>query len=31
VCIDELRFDARGFIEPVAITKAGVAADPISR
>jgi beta-xylosidase len=29
VCIDELRFDARGFIEPVAITKAGVAADPI--
>jgi beta-xylosidase len=31
VSIDELRFDARGFIQPVKITKEGVAADPIRR
>jgi beta-xylosidase len=29
VSIDELHFDARGFIQPVKITKAGVAADPL--
>jgi beta-xylosidase len=29
VCIDELRFDARGAILPVVITKEGVAPDPI--
>ena len=29
VSIDELRFDARGMIEPVVITKTGVQADPI--
>ena len=29
VSIDELHFDARGFIEPVKITKAGVAGDPL--
>jgi beta-xylosidase len=29
VSIDELRFDARGLIQPVVITKAGVPADPI--
>jgi beta-xylosidase len=28
VSIDELHFDANGFIQPVKITKAGVAADP---
>jgi beta-xylosidase len=28
VCLDELRFDDKGFILPVAITKDGVAADP---
>jgi len=28
VCLDELRFDDKGFILPVAITKEGVAADP---
>ena len=28
VSIDELRFDARGMIQPVVITKTGVAADP---
>ncbi len=31
VSIDELRFDERGLIQPVKITKAGVAADPVSR
>jgi hypothetical protein len=31
VSIDELRFDERGFILPVKITKEGVAADPIAR
>jgi beta-xylosidase len=31
VSIDELRFDARGFIQPVRITTIGVAADPIRR
>src|SRR6476646_2026544 len=30
VSIDVLRFDERGFIQPVKITKEGVAADPIS-
>ncbi len=30
VSIDELRFDERGFILPVKITKEGVAADPIA-
>ena len=29
VCIDELRFDEKGFIVPVVITKEGVAADPL--
>lgn len=29
VSIDELHFDAQGFIQPVRITKAGVAADPL--
>ena len=29
VCIDELRFDDKGFILPVAITKQGVPADPL--
>ena len=29
VSIDELRFDAKGFIQPVTITKTGVAADPL--
>jgi len=29
VSIDELRFDAQGLIQPVRITKAGVAADPL--
>jgi beta-xylosidase len=29
VSIDELRFDARGLIEPVVITKTGVRADPL--
>jgi hypothetical protein len=29
VCIDELRFDDRGVIVPVAITREGVAADPV--
>jgi beta-xylosidase len=29
VCIDELRFDAKGMIQPVVITTTGVAADPI--
>lgn len=29
VCIDELRFDAKGLIEPVRITKGGVPADPL--
>ncbi len=29
VSIDEMRFDARGMIEPVVITKTGVAADPL--
>ena len=28
---DELRFDARGFIQPVKITKEGVQADPLRR
>jgi hypothetical protein len=28
VCIDELKFDAKGAIEPVVITNNGVAADP---
>jgi hypothetical protein len=28
VCIDELRFDERGTIMPVVITKEGVAPDP---
>jgi len=31
VSIDELRFDERGFIQPVRITTIGVAADPIRR
>ena len=31
VSIDEIRFDARGLIEPVRITTGGVAADPIAR
>jgi beta-xylosidase len=31
VSIDELRFDERGFILPVRITKEGVAADPLPR
>ena len=31
VSIDELRFDARGLIEPVKITKEGVLADPLRR
>jgi beta-xylosidase len=31
VSIDEMRFDERGFIQPVRITKEGVAADPIRR
>lgn len=31
VSLDELRFDARGRIEPVRITREGVAADPIAR
>jgi beta-xylosidase len=29
VCIDELRFDARGFILPVVITNDGVPSDPV--
>ncbi|MBI1809430.1 MAG: family 43 glycosylhydrolase, partial [Gemmatimonadetes bacterium] len=29
VSIDTLRFDAQGFIQPVVITKSGVAADPL--
>jgi hypothetical protein len=29
VCIDELRFDEKGFIQPVVITKEGVVADPL--
>jgi hypothetical protein len=29
VCIDELRFDDKGFIVPVVLTREGVAADPI--
>ena len=29
VCIDELRFDAEGFIVPVVITKTGVPRDPL--
>ena len=29
VCIDELRFDGKGMIQPVVITSAGVAADPL--
>ena len=29
VCIDELKFDAKGFIVPVVLTKDGVAADPL--
>jgi beta-xylosidase len=29
VSIDEMRFDARGMIEPVVITRTGVAADPL--
>ena len=29
VCIDELRFDEKGFILPVVITKEGVASDPV--
>ena len=29
VCIDELRFDAQGMIQPVVITTTGVAADPV--
>jgi beta-xylosidase len=29
VCIDELRFDARGFIRPVVITNDGVPSDPV--
>ena len=28
VCIDELRFDEKGMIQPVVITSAGVGADP---
>jgi len=31
VSIDELRFDERGFIQPVKITKTGVLADPLRR
>lgn len=31
VSIDEMRFDARGLIEPVKITRAGVGADPLPR
>jgi beta-xylosidase len=31
VCIDELRFDARGFIQPVVITKEGVKPDALPR
>ena len=31
VSIDELRFDERGMIQPVMITKDGVSADPIGR
>ena len=31
VSIDELRFDERGFIQPVKITKTGVQADPLRR
>jgi len=30
VSIDELHFDSKGFIQPVTITKGGVAADPIA-
>ena len=29
VCIEELKFDAKGFIVPVVLTKEGVAADPL--
>ena len=29
VCIDELRFDEKGLIQPVVVTKTGVPADPI--
>jgi len=29
VCIDELRFDEKGFILPVVITKEGVTSDPV--
>ena len=29
VCIDELRFDAKGLILPVTITASGVAPDPL--
>ena len=29
VCIDELRFDEKGMIQPVVITSTGVAADPL--
>jgi hypothetical protein len=31
VSIDEMRFDERGFIQPVRITREGVLADPIRR
>jgi hypothetical protein len=31
VSIDELRFDERGFILPVRITREGVTADPVRR
>jgi hypothetical protein len=31
VSIDEMRFDARGMIEPVVITHTGVRADPLPR
>ena len=30
VCIDELRFDDKGFVLPVVITKEGVASDPVA-
>jgi len=29
VSIDEMRFDSRGFIQPVVITKTGVERNPI--
>jgi hypothetical protein len=29
VCIDELRFDEKGLIQPVAITTSGIAPDPL--